>query len=130
MFQNIITQQGIVKEDLLSCGPSHLQENLNYNLSVVAKKQLTMSNDLSLVQEERRLCEEECICQPDNIVINNASIIKKYWLEQKVRLLHHLVCSWDNDHIENVWGLIVANVYEEGPQYSVISELKNVILDA
>ena len=40
------TQQGIVEEDLLwygtGEGASHLQENLNYNLSVVDKKQQIM----------------------------------------------------------------------------------------
>ena len=31
--------------------------------------------------------------------------------------------------IKNLWGLIVAEVYEDGWQYSAISELKNAILD-
>ena len=43
IFQKRITQQGIVKEDLLwsgvGVGASDLQENLNYNLSEVDKKQ-------------------------------------------------------------------------------------------
>ena len=43
IFQKRITQQGIVEEDLLWFGgASHLQENLNYNLSVVDKKQQIM----------------------------------------------------------------------------------------
>ena len=44
VFQKIITQQGIMEENLLlsGWGPSHLQENLNYNLSVVDKKQPIM----------------------------------------------------------------------------------------
>ena len=39
-FQKRITQQGIVEEDFLwsAVGASHLQENLNYNSSVVDKK--------------------------------------------------------------------------------------------
>ena len=45
IFQKRITQQGIVEEDLLwSGGPSHLQENLNYNLPMVDKKQQIMWN--------------------------------------------------------------------------------------
>ena len=42
IFQKRITQQGIVEEDLLWSGmggASHLREILNYNLSVVDKKQ-------------------------------------------------------------------------------------------
>ena len=50
-------------------------------------------------------------------------------LEQKIRLLDHPVCSPDLSPIEDLWGLIVAKVYERGWQYSAISELKNAILD-
>ena len=50
-------------------------------------------NDLSLAQEGRRLCEEEWIFQQDNAAIHNAPIAKKYWLEQKIRLLDHSACS-------------------------------------
>ena len=42
-----------------------------------------MTHDLSLVQEGRRLCEEEWIFQQDNAAIHKASITKKYLLEQK-----------------------------------------------
>ena len=42
-IQERITQQGIMVEDLLQPrGASHLQKNLNYNLSVVDKKQQIM----------------------------------------------------------------------------------------
>ena len=44
---------------------------------------MNMLNDLSLVQEERRLCGEEWIFQRDNAAIHNASIAKKYLVEQK-----------------------------------------------
>ena len=83
-----------------------------------------MLNDLSLAQEECHLCGEEWIFQQDNVAIYYASITKKYLLEQKIRLLDHPTCS-----PENLWGLIVAKVYEGVRQYSVISELKNAILD-
>ena len=39
-------------------------------------------NNLSLAQEVRRLCGEEWIFQQDNTAIYNASITKKYLLEQ------------------------------------------------
>ena len=51
-------------------------------------------------------------------------------LEQKIRFLDHPACSSDVSSIENLWGLIVAKVYAEDRQYSVISELKIAILDA
>ena len=84
-----------------------------------------MLNDLSLVRDGRLLCGEEWIFQQDNDAIHNVSIAKKFWLEQKIRLLDNPACSLDLNLIENLIGLIVANVYEEGRQYSAISELKN-----
>ena len=89
-----------------------------------------MPNELSLAQEGCRLYEEKSIFQQDNAAIHNASVTKKYLLEQKIRLLDHPACSPDLSPIENLRGLIVAKVYEGGRQYSAISELKNAILDA
>ena len=54
-----------------------------------------MLNDLPLAQEGCRLCREEWISQQDNSAIHNASITKKYLLEQKIRLLDHPPCSLD-----------------------------------
>ena len=51
-------------------------------------------------------------------------------MNKKIKLLGHTACSPDLNPLENVWGLIVARVYEGGRQYSAISELKNSILDA
>ena len=44
---------------------------------------MKMLNDLSLVQEGPRLWGEEWIFQQDKAAIHNASIAKKYLLEQK-----------------------------------------------
>ena len=60
-------------------------------------------NDLSLAQEGCCLCGEEWIFQQDNVAIHNASITKKYWLEQKIRLLNHPACSPDFNPIEYLW---------------------------
>ena len=86
-----------------------------------------MLNSLSLSQEGRRLCVEEGIFQQDNSAIHNASITKKYLLEQKIKLLDHPVCSPDFNPIENFGGLIIAKFYEGGWLYSEISALKNPI---
>ena len=64
-------------------------------------------NDLSLTQEGCRLCGEKWIFQQDNAAIYNASITKKYLLEQKIRLLDHPAYSPDFNPLENLWGLIV-----------------------
>ena len=88
-----------------------------------------MLNDLSLTQEERRLCGEEWIFQQDNAAIHNASITKMYLLEQKIRLLDHPACSPELNTIENLRGLFVSKVYEGVRQYSAISVLKNSLID-
>ena len=60
-----------------------------------------MPNDLSLAQEEHRLFGKEWIFQQDNAANHYASITK-YFLEQKMRLLYHPVCSPDINPIENL----------------------------
>ena len=52
-------------------------------------------NDLSLAQEGRYLCGEEWIVQQVNAAIHNASITKKCFFEQKIRLLDHPASSPD-----------------------------------
>ena len=47
-----------------------------------------------------------------------------------MRLLNNPAGSPDLIPIENLWRSIVEKIYEEGQQYSAISELKNAILDA
>ena len=46
------------------------------------------------------------ICVYIYIAIQNASITKKYFLEQKIRLLDHPACYPDLNPTENWWGLI------------------------
>ena len=64
-----------------------------------------MLNDLSLTQEGCRLCGEEWIFHQDNAAIPNASITKKYLLEQKIRLLDHPACSPDPNPIKKLVGI-------------------------
>ena len=64
------------------------------------------------------------------MLLSTMHIIKKYLLEQKIRLPDHLAYYPDLNLIENSWGLIVAKVYEGGRQYLAISELKKTVLDS
>ena len=72
-----------------------------------------MLNDLSLAQEEDFLCGEEWIFQQDNTAIHNASITNIYLLEQKIRLLDHLVYSPDLSSIENLWDWLLQKIMKE-----------------
>ena len=73
--------------------------------------------------------EKNGFFKQDNAAIHNATITKKYLLEQKIRLLDHPACSPDLSPQENLWGLIVAKVGEGGRRHSAIAKLKNAILD-
>ena len=76
-----------------------------------------MLNDLSLAQKERHVWWEKWIFQQDNAAIHNASITKKYLLEQKLRLLDVIASSLGFSPIENLWELIVVKVYVGDRQY-------------
>ena len=130
-FQKRITQQSIVEDNILWSESGGFSSPGKLKLQFVRGRQkadyVKMLNDLSLAHR-RRLCGKELIFQQDNAAINNASTTKKYLLEQKIRLVDYPACSPDLNHIENLWGLIVAK--EGGQQYSAVSEFKNAILDA
>ena len=97
-------------------GSHHLRKTLTTICQWLTKRAdyVKMLNDLFLAQEGCCLWEEKWIFHQDNAAIHNASITKKYLLEQKIRLLDHPVCSPDLSPIEDLWGLIVAKVYEGG----------------
>ena len=88
-----------------------------------------MLNDLSLQQEGRRLCEEECVFQQDNAVTHNASITKCTCLNKKIRPRNHLPYSLDLSSRKTLRGFFVAKAYEGGRHYLANSELKNTLLD-
>ena len=88
-----------------------------------------MLNYSSLVLVARRLCGEEWFFQQDDDAIHNASITKKYLLEQKKTSWLPNMLSIPQSYRKFV-GIVVEKVYEEGQQHSAISELKNAILDA
>ena len=96
-----------LREILKALGCSKTSSSGKLELQLVSGWQkavdyVKMLNDLSLAQEWCRLCEEEWIFQQDNAAIHNASITKKYLLEQKIRLLDHPACSPDLSPIENL----------------------------
>ena len=119
VFQERIIQRGIVGEDhLWSGGGFWSSEKLQFASSrQKAADYVKMLNDLSLAQEGRRLCGEECIFQQDNAALHNASIIKKYLLEQKTRLFDPLACFPDFNTVENLRGLIFLKEVDSTQQF-------------
>ena len=111
IFQKKFTQQGIAEDDLLwyRGGRKPFLSSGKLKLKFVRGQQkaadyVKMLNDLSLAQEGHRLCGKEWIFQQDNADIHNASITKKYSLEQKIRLFDHPACSPYLNPIENGGG--------------------------
>ena len=76
---------------------SYMKDSKGFNLS---------HNDLSVAV----YVEKDGFFQQDNAAIHNASIAKKYLLEENIRLLDHPACSPDVNPTENLWGLIVVKV--------------------
>ena len=76
IFLERINQQGILEEELLWSGGGFSSSG-KLELQFVSGRQkaadyVKMLNDLSLVQEGRRLCGEEWIFQQDNAAIPNS----------------------------------------------------------
>ena len=63
---------------------------------------MKMLNHLSLAKKGHCLCGEEWLSQQEIAAIHNASIAKKYLLEQKIRLLDHPEYSPDFNPMENL----------------------------
>ena len=96
---------------MIGGGGGHFSSSGKLKLQLISGRQksayyVKMLNDLSLAQEGHHLCGEEWIFQQDNAAIHNASITKKYLLEQRIRLLDHPACSPDINPIENLKELI------------------------
>ena len=65
---------------------------------------------------------------------DNASIHvreTKDWLRIKnIQTLPHPACSPDLNPIENLWGILVRDVYAESRQFETVNDLKAAILEA
>ena len=106
---------------------SHLLENINYNFSVVDKVLQIMDDTKWFISRTRRT-SSMWRRMSFSAFIHNALISMKYLLEQKIKLLDHPKCSPDLSHIENLWVLTEAKVYEGGRQKAAISDLISAIL--
>ena len=66
---------------------------------------------------------------------NNASVHRsrstlQYLAEHGIFTLEWPACSPDINPIENLWGLLVRNIYRDNKQYTSVHELKEAILEA
>ena len=68
------------------------------------------------------------IFQHDNAPIHNSLLCKKFLSNNNIETLHWPSRSPDLNIMENLWGILVRSVYENGRQFSSKEELKNAIL--
>ena len=70
------------------------------------------------------------VFQQDNASIHASKSTKKWIAQQKVDLMDWPSRSPDLNPIENLWGILVRDVYADCRQFNSVDELKKAILDA
>lgn len=76
------------------------------------------------------LAGENWIFQHDNASIHSSNATKSFLSSNNIKVLTWPSCSPDLNPIENLWGLIVRQVYKNFKQYNSINELWNAVQDA
>lgn len=66
--------------------------------------------------------------QQDNAAIHTSASTKKFFLDNAITLLDWPACSPDLNPIENLWGIIVRDIYRHNKQYETVRDLKIAIL--
>jgi len=68
--------------------------------------------------------------QQDNASIHVSASTLKWFTDKNINLLDWPSISPDLNPMENLWGVLVRDVYRNGRQYSTVSELKAAILNS
>lgn len=84
----------------------------------------------NLVKSGVRMGGRKWIFQQDNASIHSSRLTKAYFLQKNIRVLDWPSKSPDLNPIENLWGILVREVYKNGKQYDNVPQLKRAILDA
>jgi len=74
--------------------------------------------------------EEDYIFQQDNASIHSSRCTKQQLLDMQVTLMDWPSKSPDLNPIENLWGILVRDVYANGKQYDNKEQLKTAVLAA
>ena len=80
---------------------------------------------LSFIRQNK---EETFTFQQDNARIHISKSTKLWFQDNKIDLLDWPACSPDLNPIENLWGIIVRDIYHEGKKYNNTNELTEAIL--
>lgn len=74
--------------------------------------------------------QEDYLFMQDNASIHRCASTMDFLKTHKIATLKWPACSPDLNPIENLWGIIVREVYRDNRQFSNVQDLKNAILQA
>lgn len=84
----------------------------------------------NLIPDGERIASKSYIFQQDNAPIHVSTFSKQWFKEKNVKLLEWPPCSPDLNPIENLWGIIVRDIYRNGRQFEDINSLRDSIREA
>ena len=73
------------------------------------------------------ICGDRWFFQQDNASIHRAGDTMKWFEENNIEVLDWPALSPDLNPIENIWGILVRQVYKDGRQFDNINDLKIAI---
>lgn len=75
----------------------------------------------------RKFRRQKLIFQQDNASCHKSAETKRFFQQEKIATIDWPPCSPDLNPVENLWGMIVRDVYAGNKQYDIVDELKNAI---
>ena len=70
--------------------------------------------------------DSEWIFQQDNSRVHTASVVRRYFSKNKIKVLEWPACSPDINIIENIWSIISSKMYQKWKHYTKESLIKEV----
>lgn len=69
----------------------------------------------------------ELTFQQDNASVHSSKVTKTYLQRSGINVMNWPAVSPDLNPIENVWGILVREIYDDGKQYNTVDELEVAI---
>ncbi|EYC28884.1 hypothetical protein Y032_0007g3481 [Ancylostoma ceylanicum] len=70
------------------------------------------------------------VLQQDNAAVRVSHSTRSWLQEHRIQAMDCPACSPDCNPVENIWGLIVRQVYRNNKQYNTVNSLRTAILEA
>jgi len=99
-------------------------------LAFVSKKMNSQEYQEMLETQLIPYWQPEYLFQQDNASIHGSASTMEFLLNNGVQVMEWPACSPDLNPIENLWGILVRNVYCDNKQYETVEELKSAVLRA